>query len=159
MIETSLVPLHCLFCSHVDLVCCDSQTLAGHLLSRLGDEELTNRVEASSLFAKLGTSKACLLVLMLLVLVPYAAQMCVDGYGMWVIHFSATLLAGCQHKRIHRSYSVLMREIISAINSNCMTHTLSLSQIPRLLCQLWSISSSQMMGVFVLLQAPLFLLS
>jgi hypothetical protein len=31
-----------------------SHTIAKHLFSRLGDEELMNRVEASSLFAKLG---------------------------------------------------------------------------------------------------------
>lgn len=32
-----------------------SRTIAVHLFDRLGDEELTNRVEASALFAKLGT--------------------------------------------------------------------------------------------------------
>ena len=32
-----------------------SRTIAIHLFDRLGDEELTNRVEASALFAKLGT--------------------------------------------------------------------------------------------------------
>lgn len=31
-----------------------SRTIAIHLFDRLGDEELTNRVEASALFSKLG---------------------------------------------------------------------------------------------------------
>lgn len=47
----------CLF--HDDIILLfisGSRTIAVHLFDRLGDEELTNRVEASALFAKLGTA-------------------------------------------------------------------------------------------------------
>ncbi len=48
MIFSLVIDTYMILCMHC------SHTIANHLFSRLGDEELMNRVEASSLFAKLG---------------------------------------------------------------------------------------------------------